>query len=79
MEKKLSGGSGGFFGKLRYLAGRLFPPVAYMIDMEPELEKKRWMIPFSYVRRLFRAVFCRSGDILREVDRMHKVDSGDKK
>lgn len=79
MEKKLRTGSGGFIGKMRYLLGRLFPSAAYMIDMEPELEKKRWMLPFAYVRRLFRAVFLRSGDIRREMDRMQKVNPAEKK
>lgn len=57
----------GKMGKLRYLLRRLFPSVRYMIEMEPELESKRWKIPFAYVRRLFRGIFCRTADISREI------------
>lgn len=64
---------GGFFGKLRYLWGRLFPSVTYMIEMEPQLAHKRWMIPFAYIRRLFRGTFRRPGEILQEVGRVKKA------
>lgn len=57
----------GKVSKIRYLLRRLFPSVQYMIDMEPRLEKKRWLIPLAYIRRLFRGVFLRPVDIIREL------------
>ena len=68
-----SAGGTGLYGKLRYLLRRLFPSVQYMIDMEPMLERKRWLIPFAYVRRLFRGIFKRPADIAREVSQVSKT------
>ena len=66
--------SSGKAGKLRYLLNRLFPSVQYMIDMEPELQKKRWKLPFAYLRRLLRGVFCRPRSILREFSLLNRTD-----
>ena len=56
-----------WFTTARYLLRRLFPPVWYMIHMEPWLEQKKWLIPWAYVRRLFRGLFLRFRDISREL------------
>lgn len=72
VDKKLEGARGGLLGKLRYFMKRLFPSVEYMIEMEPDLAQKRWMIPFAYIRRLLRGIFLRQEDIRREINRVKK-------
>lgn len=77
VENQLRSGSGGsgFSGKLRYLLQRLFPSATYMIEMEPELKNRRWMLPFAYLRRLCRGLFRRRDDIAQEMKRLRNASS----
>jgi len=60
--------------KWRYLMQRLFPTVQYMIDMDPELAKKRWLIPLAYLRRLLRGAFARRKASLNELKQLEAAN-----
>lgn len=53
-------------GRARYLAGRLFPPFKMMKTLFPVLSKLPVLLPFCWLIRIFRAIFCRRKQIARE-------------
>lgn len=59
-------------GKLRYLINRLFPPVSYLAESFPGLERQKWKLPFIYLYRMLKAIFVSPARILRELNLLKK-------
>ncbi|HBA94018.1 MAG TPA: hypothetical protein DCZ02_05315 [Ruminococcaceae bacterium] len=59
--------------KKNYLLSRLFPPKKKMIADNRILEKKPYLLPWYYVKRLFKAIF-NSKKTLGELKTVTKTD-----
>ncbi len=65
---------GGRFTKIKYLWGRLFPPLYTYRLYYPFFYKHKWLLPIGWLYRLFRAVFCRNDLIRKELSILKEAD-----
>lgn len=66
-------------GKLRYFLGIVFPPLAEMKLLYPCLEKAPILLPFTWVLRGFKTVFCKPKHIKNYFNRTKNAVVGHKK
>ena len=50
-----------------YFLNRTFPPAKQLMASYPIVKRHKWMVPFVWIYRLFRAVLVRPGRIFREI------------
>lgn len=59
--------------KLKLKLWYFFPPMSYMCEYYPILEKQPYLYPATWLIRVYRGVFCKKGvhkrEMLREIDR----------
>lgn len=60
-------------GRFRYLLSRAFPPYRVMKASSPVLEKLPFLLPFFWLKRLFRALFFKRKEVNRELRFVNSV------
>lgn len=61
--------------KSQYVKNRLFPPKNNMLEYFPKLRKRPYLLPFYYIYRLIRGLFCRNQKVINE----YKIIKANKK
>lgn len=59
--------------KLRYILGLVFPPLEFYEDVYPGAMKKKYLIPFLWIRRCFAIIFKRPKKAFSKVSRVIKT------
>ena len=63
--------------KVKYIIGRLFPPMSYYKAYHPFIYKTRIFIPFFVIFRMVRGVLRNGKKLMREVKVVLKIDQAD--
>ena len=63
--------------KVKYIIGRLFPPMSYYKAYYPFIYKTRIFIPFFVIFRMVRGVLRNGKKLMREVKVVLKIDQAD--
>lgn len=71
--------SGGFLTKMRYFWQRMFPPLEFMAELEPDLLEHRWKLPFAYLKRLLKVLFLYPMRAIREMQHLIQAKTNRKK
>ena len=60
--------------RTKYLFKRAFPDFESMKTRFPQLNEKRWLLPFLYIKRLWYSLIHRSGEVKSEINSAKNVD-----